>query len=65
MICLARGKFESAFVTEEQLCEILYPGEDIFEVAGLLVPHSTAMHALVDIAKVKRGQVSMNERFTL
>jgi len=55
---LAQGKFDSAFIADEKLCEVLLFGEDERDIVGNLVPYSTAVHALLDIAKVKSGEVS-------
>jgi hypothetical protein len=60
-----RGKFESIFIVDEELCGVLLHSEDENDVVGSLVPYSTAVRALMDIVKVKSGEVSIDERFSL
>jgi NADPH:quinone reductase-like Zn-dependent oxidoreductase len=56
VVCLAPAKFDSTFLVCEDICEKLLPNENAHEVVGLLVPHCTALRALVDIGRVKEGE---------
>ena len=64
VICLKPAKFHSELVVWEKLC-IRYSGpEPARNVVGTLLPTGTALHAPVNIGRVRTGEVSSLEIMT-
>ena len=58
VMCLKPAEFDSELLVREELCiacaDIMQDGH----MVGLLMPMCTAVHALLNVARVRKGEVS-------
>ncbi len=57
VICLKPAKFDSELVVREELCIACADGAQDGYIVGLLMPMCTAVHALLNVAHVRKGEV--------
>ncbi|KAH8807730.1 fatty acid synthase [Xylogone sp. PMI_703] len=52
------GKFDSSFVVNQRMCQKLLLDEKVEELVGVLLPTCSAIHALRNMTRVRKGDVS-------
>ena len=55
---MERGAFSTVFRTLEILCVKIPDNLDLNEASTMLIPYVTAIHSLMTVGNVKKGQVS-------
>ncbi|KAI5241413.1 ketoacyl-synt-domain-containing protein [Aureobasidium subglaciale] len=61
VICCYPGRFDSSFVVNESACEALFSEEDAGDIITSLIPYCVAIHAMRDIAHIRKGQTILAE----